>query len=115
MISEKIENFLRATLQKKIRIRVNNKTLREGRLILFSVKDFYMTLMLKTDEDVVKTYEMPVPFTVRVGKNTDAVFDYTIDTITRNEVAKKILITTLYNKVGKKSKFYDNTVSIEIQ
>ena len=114
MIAVNVESQLRRILQKNIKLRINNKTIREGILILFNIKDFYISLMLKQENGTVKTYELPVPYAVN-SHNGDVTFDYALDHISHKRVEFDFLMKSLYSKIGKKSKFYDNSLIIQIQ
>lgn len=48
-------------LLKEIAIAHNNKILRQGRLLLFAVKDFYLHFTLNTGNQT-KHFELPYPF-----------------------------------------------------
>jgi len=112
MIVTKTDIALRNALQKNVIFEVNGKVLREGRLILFNIKDFYITFSIITSKHISKTYELPVPFGVERHPNK-IVFDYSIDKITKNNSVTKYLIKTVYNKLGKKSKLYDSKLTIK--
>lgn len=112
MIVYKTDNALRNALQKNVIFEVNGKILREGKLILFNIKDFFITFSIVTSKNISKTYELPVPFAVE--KHPDKiVFDYSIDKITKNNSVTNYLIKTVYNKLGKKSKLYDSKLTIK--
>ena len=41
-----IDEYLKTLLQRDVRFTVNDKVLREGKLIVFNIKDFHCCLML---------------------------------------------------------------------
>ena len=84
MILQKTETALRAALQKTVTFEVNGKVLREGRFILYNIKDFYITFNLITSKQLQKTYELPLPFEV-VQHEDYIIFDYTFKNITRDD------------------------------
>lgn len=60
---EPIENDFASLLQKRIQIVHKDKILKEGRLMLFAIKDFYLTLQLMPkDSKKLIHYELPYPF-----------------------------------------------------
>lgn len=111
MILHKTEEALKKALQKKLIFEVNNKTLREGKLILFNIKDFYITFSIITSKNIPKTYELPVPYDIK-SNSKGIIFDYTIKNITRGDGITEYLITTVRNKFCKKSKLFDNKLTI---
>jgi N-glycosylase/DNA lyase len=112
MVVDKLDIAMKSMLQKHISVVINNKSVREGTLILYNIKDYYVTLNIKTKKDQVKTYEIPIPYQLYI--NTDnTVFDYHVNHIIREDPKRRWLINVLYKKVGKKSKLYDNILTIK--
>ena len=102
---------LRNFLQQDISFIVDNKRLREGRLMLFNIKDFYVSFMIKTKKDQTKIYEIPVPYSSKI-KDGILNLDYSLPHAHRGNGRMIYLINALHNQVGKKSKFYDSIVTI---
>ena len=98
-------------LQKAVIISCNNKILRQGKILLVSQKDFYITLTLEI-KGQMKKYEIPYPF--KIEKTKDLItFDYTIDTLCRGNAIKSNLMHTIaerYNPI----KFFNNNILIEL-
>lgn len=106
-----LQDHLNDILQKNVCFDMNNKTLREGKLVIYNIKDFYISFTLITKKDQQKVYELPVPFeSYRTG--TDLIFDYSLPHITKNSTRVEYLLTSLKNKIGKKCKFYNNKLII---
>lgn len=106
------EYALKTVLQKNVRFTVNGKAIREGKLILYQIKDYYISLTIFTKKNQTKQYEIPVPYKIQLcGDNV--IFDYTINNVTKSDSIREWLITSLSNKIGKKSKLYDNKLTIE--
>ena len=60
---DNLEEAFNCLLQRDVKIRLNDKTLREGRLVLFCIKNFYMVFSLsQTTPGRMVHYELPVPF-----------------------------------------------------
>lgn len=98
--------------QKNISITLDNKVLRTGRLLLFSIKDFYLHFTLLTN-DVQKNFELPYPFDTYMENLTSNVLilDYRLSRFTKNLPTISTLSKTLYHK-SKCMKFFDNVVKI---
>lgn len=112
IITDRVETALNTALQKTVTFNVNDKTLREGKIILYNIKDFYITFNIITSKNIAKVYDIPVPFNV-VSSKKSIIFDYTLDNIVKNDIFTEYLITTVNNKIGKKSKLYDSKLTIE--
>tara|TARA_R110000751_G_C13456373_1_gene444808 strand:- start:123 stop:476 length:354 start_codon:yes stop_codon:yes gene_type:complete len=114
MIVENVETALKEFLQQKVQFVLNDKVIREGKLMLFNIKDFYISFIIFTKKRQNKTYELPVPFRV-IPTNETLVFDYRLKNIHHNDFMQKLYITQIYSKVNKKSKLYDNVLVIRPQ
>ena len=106
-----LEDNIKQFLQKYVRFTINKKVLREGRLVLYNVKDFYITFIINTNKGQTKTYEVPVPYHNSV-QGPSLIFDYSIQHITRDNSKTLFLINQISGKVGKKSKFFDSILTI---
>ena len=109
MITE--EKFL-PFFQKNISIILDNKTLRQGRLLLFSIKDFYLHFTLHCNS-FTKTFELPYPFktyTDPISSNV-LVLDYKMCSFTQdlNNIMEKA--KPLCDK-DKHMKFYNCLIKI---
>lgn len=109
MVTEK--NFL-PFFQKNVTISLENKIIRTGKLLLFSIKDFYLHFTLLSN-NTQKSFELPYPFDTYMENLTSdvLVLDYKINTFTKNLPEIKDFTKMLYNK-GKHMKFFDNIVKI---
>lgn len=109
MITEK--NFL-PFFQKNITIILDNKIIRTGRLLLFSIKDFYLHFTLISNNSQ-KNFELPYPFDTYMENLTSDVLilDYKMNTFTKGLPEIKDLAKALQSK-SKHMKFFDNMVKI---
>ena len=114
MNNVEIEPHLKDILQRNVKFVVNDKVLREGKVIIFYIKDFYISFTLLTKKDQTKTYDIPLPYHVSSSHNC-LIFDYSLYKIHRNIPALKRLIENVSKSVGKKSKLYDNIMTIEYE
>lgn len=109
MITE--ENFL-PFFQKEISIVLDNKTLRQGKLLLLSIKDFYLHFTL-LHNNVKKNFELPYPFRAYVDDSDKniLILDYKIKSFTRNlsEIDEK---ARLVKSKDKHMKYYDSYVKV---
>jgi len=106
-----LQDSLAGILQQDLKFIINGKTIKEGKLLLYNIKDYYIIFTLLTPKDVVKAYEIPMPFEIG-STNNELTFNYSTNIVTKHDSAKLLLIKQLLDKIGKKSKFYDNTLTI---
>lgn len=109
MIQEHVENKLKQLLQRNISLQIKDKVLKEGRLILFNIKDFYVIFTLRNAKGEVKKYETPLPFDSYI-KDGVCVFDYQFNRLTTKNSPLYFKIVTLTST--KKSKFYNAVMHI---
>ena len=98
-------------LQKEVTITCNNKILRQGKILLVSQKDFYITLtmLIKGNQ---KKYDIPYPFKIKKTKGL-ITFDYTIDTLCKENSSKTDLVNTIKKRFSP-VKFFDNNILIQL-
>lgn len=98
--------------QKNISIVLENKTLRQGRLLLFCIKDFYLHFTLSCGNGT-KTFELPYPFktyTDSVSSNV-LILDYKINSFTQDLGNIMDKAKQLCNK-EKHLKFFNSIIKI---
>lgn len=98
--------------QKNISIILENKTLRQGRLLLFCIKDFYLHFTLCCG-NTTKTFELPYPFltyTDTISSNV-LILDYKMNSFTQDLGNILDKAKQLYNK-EKHMKFFNNVIKI---
>ncbi len=86
------------------------KFLRKGKFILYTIKDFYMTIVLINHKGETKYYNMPVPYDNKLHKDR-LTLDYTLPTFS-SESPKVMEIVELLGE--SKSPFYDNVIEMRI-
>lgn len=80
---EYVESILNTLLQRNLSFQINKKIIKQGKLVLFSVKDYYITFFIKVGS-LQKKYEVPYPFNVihsKLNNNHKVVFDYNVDVL----------------------------------
>jgi hypothetical protein len=108
-MNEVTDNLFSDFLLKKIRINHNNKTLREGKLLLFSIKDFYLHFTLDVD-GAIKHFELPYPFEVIKINDSFFLLDFTLSAFRAefDDIERKI------KNIGekKKSRYYNSIIQL---
>lgn len=113
MITDIIEKHLNTALQKNVQFMLNDKAVREGKLMLYNIKDFYITFTIMTKKDIVKTYEIPIPYSVNTSTDGNIVFSYKLDHLIKGRSSIEKLIDKISTDIGKKSKFFNNVLEIQ--
>jgi hypothetical protein len=107
-----IETTLNQLLQRSLSFSVNGKIVKQGKLILFSIKDYHITFFIRVN-GTQKKYEIPYPFSVKNSKTKhgkySVVFDYTAETLAQ---INGDLLFKLKNISSKPSKLFNNKLTI---
>tara|TARA_R110002167_G_scaffold9579_10_gene44315 strand:- start:1915 stop:2268 length:354 start_codon:yes stop_codon:yes gene_type:complete len=110
MRTHQLEERLKPMLQDHIEIvsERTGKAIRRGTLILYSIKEFYVTLIIKTAKGETKQYHMPFPFDFELFDDR-LVMDYKLQHVYQTKSALEDIV----NELGEsKSPFYDNTINV---
>jgi len=108
--TESIEADMSQLLQQELTIVCKNKVLKEGRLTLFAIKDFYLNFKLQqADSTRLTIFELPYPFKYRKTPS-GILISYKIDNFVNSDAELKQLM--LYYFYNKPSKFYDTEIVI---
>ena len=99
---EGIKRAVNKHLQKKVDFYLENKKIKSGKILLFSVKDFFCVFMLLSEEKKKRlTFEIPYPFNIQESEDS-IVFDYSLQTfINNNKFIKDDLIVAKNKKTSK--------------
>jgi hypothetical protein len=107
---EIIEADISTLLQQELSIVCKNKVLKEGKLTLFAIKDFYLNFkMFQQGNQKLTIFELPYPFFYKKTSN-GIVLSYKVDNFINSDTDLKQLM--LYYFYNKPSKFYDAEVYI---
>lgn len=104
---DNIDSYFNYFLQRDIVFSMENKIIKEGKLILFSQKDYYLIFHLKNNTGETKKYELTYPFNIKKIDNY-LMFDYKIESISKNDSELYYRLLSL-NK-NQVSRFYNNKV-----
>lgn len=77
---DNINESLSSLLQHNIKINVNDKTIRQGKLILYTIKDYVITITIRNIKNQLKMYDIYYPYSIYKDRS-DIVFDYKLATL----------------------------------
>jgi hypothetical protein len=106
---EEIEQIIKPLHLYKVTFSIDSKIIKQGKLQLFSIKDFFCVfILLGLEKENKKTlYELPYPFSITASGNV-VEFDYTLDSFSLSNIAIKERTNTI--KLAKTSKFFNKKV-----
>jgi hypothetical protein len=104
-----IESVLNYFLQRDIVFSVDNKIIKEGKLILLSQNEYYINFYLKGASGETKLYEIPYPFDVELMDNY-ALLYYDIESITQGDDDLYFRLLSLNRKPN--NKLYNSIMMI---
>ena len=77
MITKKIDELLQKHLQKSVAIEYDHKYVKRGTFLLYNISGVNLNLILKTNKNDNRNYELPIPFDIdEVNGNIE--LDYTL-------------------------------------
>ena len=107
-----IEKACKYLLQKDIILDIKNKTYKQGKLILFYQRNFYITFVMDTVKKQKEKIEIPIPYGVEIHEEENLVyFDYRIKTLSKHapEIETNLIV---YPKKIAGNKFWDSILLI---
>jgi hypothetical protein len=107
-----IEKACKFLLQKNIVIELKNKIHKQGKVVLFYQKNFYITLIMNTPKKDKEKIELPIPYGVEFYEDEELIyFDYRIKTLSKHapEIETNLLI---YPKKITGNKFWNSILLI---
>ena len=108
--TEKLEHDMSNLLQQELIITHKMKVLKEGRLTLFSIKDFYLNFKLQSaDSSRLILFEIPYPFEYTLMPS-GIIMSYKADKFIKTDAELQHMIKFYF--FNKPSKFYDTDVTI---
>ncbi len=89
---EHIENELKKLVLKNVNFKIENKTLKTGKLQIFNTKQFFIKFKL-LNNGVEKEYELPYPYNIK-KINNGLLFDYCLSAFCpfKDETYYKLLL-----------------------
>ena len=108
-----IEETLKELLQKNLKLSINNKQYRKGKLLLFKQNNYHIEFTIKKNDIDIKRFEVPIPFAVEKWNNEGLVyFDYRLSTLSKNDKKLFEMLERLPREGN--NKFYNKILEIQI-
>lgn len=107
-----LEKACKFLLQKNLNLELGVKTYKQGKLILFYQKNFYLTFVMDTAKKKNEKVEIPIPFGTEVHEEDNLVyFDYRIKTLAKHapEIETNLIV---YPARVAGNKFWDTILTI---
>ena len=107
-----IETACKFLLQKNIDLEIKNKSLKQGKLVLFYQKNFFITFVMNTSKKDKEKIEIPIPYAVEIHEKENLIyFDYRIKTLAKHapDIETNLII---YPKKISGNKFWDSILLI---
>lgn len=106
-----LEDVLKNLLQRQLTLSLNNKTWREGKLLLFKQSGFYLEFIINSKKKSRERFEIPIPFCINTLSKNHLQFNYKLTSLSgKND---KLLRMLKEIKPLGKSKFYDNVLEVK--
>ena len=107
-----IEKACKFLLQKQLTLELSKKTYKQGKMILFYQKNFYLTFIMDTEKKPKEKIEIPIPFDIEIHEEDDLVyFDYRIKTLSKHAPGIENHLMVYPSKVAG-NKFWDTILTI---
>jgi hypothetical protein len=107
-----IEEACKSLLQKKITLEFGNKIYKQGKLILFYQKNFYIMFIMDTHRKEREKIEIPVPYGVEIHEEDDLIyFDYRIKTLAKHAPEIENYLRVYPSKTSN-NRFWDSILTI---
>jgi len=110
---EQIETCINKFLQSSLSFSLENKILKRGKLILFSIKDFYciFTIICQEKNNKKIIFEIPYPFKL-VSTPDKVIFDYSLKTFANEDENISEILKKIASK--KPSKFLNKKITVSL-
>lgn len=107
-----LEKACKFLLQKNLTLELNKKIYKQGKLILFYQKNFYLTFVMDTVKKNKEKVEIPIPFEHEIHEDDNLIyFDYRIKTLSKHAPEIETNLIVYPTKVAG-NKFWDTILTI---
>ena len=108
-----IEESCKHLLQKRITLEIGPKTYKQGQLILFYQKNFYIVFIMNTARKEKEKIEIPIPYGVEIHEDDGLIYyDYRIKTLSKHAPQIENYLRVYPTKTSN-VKFWDTILTID--
>lgn len=108
-----LEEACKFLLQKNISFEINNKIFKQGKLILFYQKNFYIMFIIQTAKKNKDKIEIPIPYELETYFDEGLIyFDYRIRTLSKFAPEMENFLK-VYPRRLNSGKYWDNILTIK--
>ena len=104
-----IEKYLTELLQRNISFVTERKTLKQGKLIIYTIKDYIISFTINTPKNQVKIYDVYYPYSIYYDDSKRLTFDYSIETLANGQ---EQLAEDIINRAEKTHKLFNKKLLI---
>lgn len=111
---DRIKEIFFPLLQRNIKLRVNQKILRNGRLLLVNLKSNYISVHISTGRTTVKPYEIPYAYKYIVDNDLKKItLSYYLEDLCNGSQYMLSKLIEYGETVEKNNRLYNNELVIE--
>lgn len=111
--STKLEDACKFLLQKTVSFEMKNKTIKHGRINLFTQRNFHLIFHITSSKKNKEKIEVPIPYNVEIHEDDNLVyFDYRIKTLSKFTPDIVPLLKLYSNNNYNNNKFWDTILTI---
>ena len=96
------EPFLIKSLQQQVKFSINNRIIKQGKLLLFCKAHYYIQFSIATDKSARENFEVPFPFQVEIHEAEGLMyFDYRLCSLGTSVIPspRKKISSSYYDKI----------------
>lgn len=85
-MKDQIDKALALLLQRDVKLMLGTKIIRQGKLLIYTINEYIITVTFKNPKKQVKVYDVYYPYNIYHNSNKDLVFDYSLEELTGGKI-----------------------------
>jgi len=112
-MKNQIDTALADLLQRNVKLMIGPKIIRQGKLLIYTIDEYIITVTLKNLKKQVKIYDIYYPYSIYHEDNGELVFDYTLEELTggKDEMIDELVEIS---KAGKTHKLFNEKLHFTV-
>ena len=108
------EEFFTKSLQSPVLFTLGNKTIKQGRLIIFKRSHYYIQITLLNSKSIKESFEIPIPFKTDYYPDEGLIFfDYRNVSLAGNNQEASLLMNSFKLKNTSASQYFNKILEIK--